>query len=602
MRRLWFLLLLVAGPAVADPTPDPGVEAPPEPPVSAPKVLTIRGRAWIKSTKDVAIGATVIVSVPDDSTVSFAAISDERGDYQVEVPPGVYDITVYYGDATILVAKQRRFVDDVLLDPVMIEESLFSGLGCVFGPPPVEMASLPHFGASIDRPLLPIARDRTHRAWIGAVAMADPARAATTVEGGRRFSAAPGIPAVFVQDVTTYSLDVPIALAHGGGGATDVTLRSGSNEHAGEARLILGVDDGRDANAAAETFLGGPLAKDHAWAAAGLVLRRDAGELEGDGMLRLDAQAQDHQIMISGLAHDGRAEDAGWSTARWKAKWFDAKLEVGANVTGELLKRSPELAARATGGSIDAAHTVDRTGGAAFAKLRFKAAGYHTASATVGAGVGRRDGLQHTDASYAIGDDWMWTPSLTFVAGVRLEERTFAGDRARVVAPRAAIKWDPTREGRGEVFVAVQRVPLVDDGLPGDWKSLDQRSADELIAGAAYRRSEGDTMIGIAVRQRDDRTGGEAWLRRETPRTIVHLQATSLDRVATLLAQRRIYDRSDTRITLGTAARVTEDVAEAGIALGWKRSRRKEIAAELSAEAYEGTAGPGVRLVLGMLW
>ena len=92
MRRLWFLLLLVAGPAVADPTPDPGVEAPPEPPVSAPKVLTIRGRAWIKSTKDVAIGATVIVSVPDDSTVSFAAISDERGDYQVEVPPGVYEI------------------------------------------------------------------------------------------------------------------------------------------------------------------------------------------------------------------------------------------------------------------------------------------------------------------------------------------------------------------------------------------------------------------------------------------------------------------------------------------------------------------------------
>ena len=607
MRPIWFPLLLVAGPVAADPLPD---QVDPEPPaaagcssceVSAPKVLTIRGTLFVKSSGDLAVGATVAIEDRDHNKVMSVAITDETGEYKLEVPPGRYDVTAYYLDSTTLLASARLFVDDAQLESAVLDDTLDRFYGCVYILPP-EVKAMPHFGATISRRPLPISRDRTHRAWIAPVAMADPVRAATTVEGGRRFTTAPGIPTAFLEDVTTYSLDVPIGLAQGGGGATDVTLRSGSNQRQGEARLILGVDDPRDGSAAAETFLGGPIEKDNVWAAAGLVLRRDAGELAGDGMLRLDGQTHDQQFLLGGLAHDG-TDDAGWSTARWKGKFREGKLEVGAGVTGELLRRPLEVAARELGTSSDIARSVDRTGGAAFATLRFKAAGYHTAYASAGAGMGQRDERRHTDASYAIGDDWMWTPSLTFVAGVRIEERTFEGDRARVVVPRAAVKWDPTNEGRSEVFVAAQRVPLVDDGLPGDWTSLDRRSVDELIAGAAYRRSKDDTIVGIAVRQRDDRTGGEVWLRRDTSRSIVHLQATSLDRVATLLAQRRLRDRRGSVITVGTAARVTEDRAEAGVALGWKHSPGQTVlSTELAAEGYAGTDGPGARIVAGILW
>ena len=597
----------MTGPVAAAPLPG---EVPPDPwptscncEVSLPKVLTISGRAWSKSSGEVAIGATVVVSAHGGGTASFAAITDELGNYKVEVPPGFYDVTLYYLDVTLETVKQRMFVDDVLLDPVMIDDTAatdgYTG-GC-FGPPPAELTSMPHFGASISRQLLPVSRDRTHRAWIAPVAFADPLRVVTTVEGGRRFTTAPGIPTAFVEDVTTYSRDVPFELPLGSGGAADVSLRSGSNQQRGEARLILGADDHADSSASGEMFLGGPISKDHAWAAAGLVLRRDAGELAGDGMLRLDGQIRDHQFMISGLSHDGPDADAGWSTARWKAKWFDAKLEVGALATGERLERSSEIAAREV--TVDPTRTIDRAGGLAYAKLRFKAAGYHIAYASAGGGAGRRDALRHTDLSLGIVDDWMWSPSLTFTTGVRVEDRALDGERARLVAPRAALKWDPTREGRGEVFVGYQRVPLVDDGLPGDWKSLDVIAVDEMYAGVKYRRSSGETMAGLAVRQRDHRTGADAWIRRDTTRSVVHLQATSLDRVATLLAQRKLRDRSGTQVTLGTAARVTEDRSEAGLALGWKRSSTdKEMTADVTAEGYAGTDGPGARIAVGILW
>lgn len=110
-------------------------------------------------------------------------------------------------------------------------------------------------------------------------------------------------------------------------------------------------------------------------------------------------------------------------------------------------------------------------------------------------------------------------------------------------------------------------------------------------------------MIGVAVRARDTRFGGEAWLRRDTTRSVIHVQATSLDRVATLLAQRKLRDRAGVLVTAGAAARVGEDRSEGGVALGFRRSReRAELTTELALEGYTGTAGPGGRMLLGILW
>lgn len=609
VRRIGLSLLLLTGTAHADVIPE-GADVNPDPPpsggcsceVSAPKIVKLRGTVISKWAGEPAAGATIVVGEHGGKGV-YTAITDELGNYTLEISPGSYDVTLYYLDVTRELASNRLILDDLELAPTMIDDRS-TGYTCWYiSPwvPPVEITSMPRFGGVLSRELQPVSRDRTHLAWISPVAFADPTRAATNVEGGRRFTTAPGIPLAFVQDVTTYSRDVPIEYASGGGGATDVTLRAGNNERHGEARMIAGADD-HDGKAQGEAYLAGPLRKDHAWAAAGLVVQRDRGQLASDGMLRLDAQSSvDHSFMLAGLAHQAGDEQAGWSAARWKGKFRDGKLEIGAMATAELLDRPREIAAAQT--PIDPGQHVDRLGGIAFAKLRMKAAGYHTMYASAASGIGTRDDVRHSDASYIIGDDWMWTPSLSLTTGVRVEQRMFDGDRATVVAPRAAIKWDPTKEGRSELFVGYQRVPLVDDGLPGDWKSLDDTSADEVAAGASYKRSSGNTMIGASVRHRDDQTGGDAWVRRETSRSVLIVQATSLERVATLIARRKLRDRNGLQLTAGAAARVSEERSEAGAAVTFKHSpSRQELTTEIAAEAYEGTAGPGARIVVGILW
>jgi len=607
------LPLLTASTAVADPDRGPeGVEVNPEPrappscgcEISTPRVLTVRGTVRLKSTAELAAGATVVISSAG-AKEAFTAITDERGAFEIALQAGTYDITIYYLEVTLVAVAHRLIVDDLELPPILLDDTDPATFTCWYIGPhvlPPELTSLPRFGATISRPLRPIARDRTHLAWIAPVALADPTRAVTTVEDGRRFTRAPGIPAMFVEEVTTSSLDVPIGQAQGSGGASAVALRYGTNQLRAEARFVGGVDAGAAGSATTETVIGGPIAKDHLWIAGGLVARRDGGALATDGMVRLDAKGDGHDVMLAGLAHDDGDTRAGWSAARWKRRVLDAKLELDATATAELLALPLATAARSISPS-PTARRLDRAGAGGSARLHFHGHGHHTATATASAGIGERDGIRHTDASYALGDDWWISSHWTVIAGVRLEQRGFGDARTRVVAPRATVKWDPTGEARGEVFVAYQRVPLLDEGLPGDWKSLAATSIDELIAGVSYRRLRGDTMVGIAAHQRDERTGGDAWLRRETARSVVHLQATSLDRVATLLAQHKLRDRAGTLVTAGASARVGEDRSEGGVALGLKRSpSRGELTAEVAGEAYAGTDGPGGRIVVGILW
>ncbi len=614
MRQFW-IPLLVTTTASADPIgraaiPE-GADINPDPPVAQscgcevsapPKLLQIHGKTILKSSGEPGIGVTVVMTGGKEV---YTAIADEQGEYRIDAPVGIYSIVLYYLSSRTQLTTDRMIVTDVELDPVIVDDTSQDYVCWGFGPhvPPLELTSQPYFGGTASRTLRPISRDRTHRAWIAPAAMADPARAATTLEGGRRFTGSPGVPLAFVDEVVTHTVNVPIELAQGGGGATAVALRSGSNDRRGDARVVLGVDDKTGASAGAETFAGGPLVKDHLWAAAGLVTRREHGELGSDGMLRIDAHASSqHEFLLVGLAHASGDDRAGWSEARWKAKLLDAKVELGAIATGELLERPRPLIAREIETELDPAQRLDRVGGLAYTKLRFHAHGYHMLFASAGAGSGRRDDTRHTDATYAIGDDWMITPAVTVTAGVRSEQRTLGADRTVVVAPRATLSWDPTKEGRSQLFVAYQRVPLVDDGLPGDFKSLGATAVDELATGVSYRRPLGQTMMGIAARAREDRVGGEAWVRRETARSVIHLQATSLDRIATLVAQHKLRDRG-TLVTVGAVARVAEARQEGGAALGWKHSgSRTELTSELSIEGYTGTAGPGGRMILGILW
>ena len=605
MRHVWLLILLLSSTARADddePTGTCSCELP-----GPPKVLTLRGTVYLKSSGTAGAGTTVTIA-PHGSTSDkvVTAITDELGQWSVEITPGNYDITLYYLDATVEQAKNRLILDDVALDPIVLDDTR-GGTSCWgFGHwPSAEQGSLPRFGGEISRQRLVPSRDRTHRAWIAPIAFADPARSVTTIEGGRRFTGAPGVPLAFIEDVTTYTLDTPIEHAQGGGGATAIALRAGHNQRSGDARLILGLDDGAGASAAAETLVAGPLAKDRAWVAAGLVARRQGSQLTNDGMLRLDVRGGDsHEVMLAGLAHAAGEERAGFTNARWKAKLFDYKLELGALATTELLDKPSPIAPRQLETPLAPIDRLDRAGGIGFMKLLFRARGTHQLHASAGAGIGERDGIRHTDESYAIGDDWWIAPSIAITAGVRVERRGFGGDHTQVVAPRAQLAYDPTREGRSEIYVAYQRVPLVDDGMPGDWRSAELTSVDELSTGVAYMRSTGNTMIGIAARAREERWGGEAWLRRDTRRSVIHVQASSLDRVATLLAQRKLRDRGTHKITAGVAARVGEDRSEGGLALGWRRSPRNddELKTELSIESYAGTDGPGGRMLLGILW
>ena len=48
---------------------------------------------------------------------------------------------------------------------------------------------------------------------------------------------------------------------------------------------------------------------------------------------------------------------------------------------------------------------------------------------------------------------------------------------------------------------AYQRVPHLDDGLPGDWRALTTRAHDELAAGVSYHPVDA-LLFGVAARGR----------------------------------------------------------------------------------------------------
>jgi hypothetical protein len=590
--------------------------------VVVPTFFTVTGLVTFGSEPMAGVTIVATDTRTNGQTTTSTDITSESGAFTLMLPAGRYDITAYYLDVTATIGGTTHVIaGDTTLPAIDVADWPSQDRVCIpLHGPSAELAAIPHHGVTAAAKLTPSFRDRTHRSMIALVAAANPATSVTTVEHGARFSRAPGIPVAFVEESVTHSLRYASDLGAGRGGATEVSLKSGSNEPQGLARLVFGSD--RGVVGAAEMLASGPLRRDKAWIVGGLAARRGADdEIDGDAMLRFTAFPTAHHVLdVSALGHAaGDGSRAGWANASWGAQLHEHRLALRGVTTVETLRAPAELAARAPAETpLPEARSVDRAGGTLAARYRFEAGGYHQLSAIAGGGGGTRGDTRHADGSFAIEDDWLIASSVTVIAGVRTSVRRFGDEQATVVAPRATLQWDPSKEGRQQIFLHYQRVSHLDDGLPGDWRNQ-PRFHEELAGGIAHMRSMGRTMIGISGRVRiperiadepaEPKLGGDLWLRYEGDRTIVFGQATSLDRVATLLAQRKVIDRGRSVVALGASTRITEDEQQLGTALAWSRrgewaegTSARALSTELAIEAYSGSAGPGGRLLLGIIW
>lgn len=145
----------------------------------------------------------------------------------------------------------------------------------------------------------------------------------------------------------------------------------------------------------------------------------------------------------------------------------------------------------------------------------------------------------------------------------------------------------------------------------GDWLAAPALFRDELAVGASWERNaEHWPMFGMAGRARrtgeTDEVGVDGWLRHDTRRMTIHASATTLGRIATLAAQRRLVDsRRHDELIIGTLVRVSPERSEGGGTLVWRHigARRdnddRDADIDLAVEGNAGTAGPGARLQIG---
>jgi hypothetical protein len=659
VRPAWLSAIVLTA-AAATARADDGAEAAPgdaaEPapaPVTAPTdgKHAIRGVLVSKRDGTPLAGATVVASATGGgATGESVVITEDDGRYEIRVAPGVYDLIAYYIDGSTTIASRIAVDADVRFGPTALEE--VREIGCVFYWHDPSLDSMPRFGLTVTRRRTVVARDRTHRAWIAPVVAADARTAVTTLESAERLAGAPGLPLVFVEEVLTHTLRVPIELPAGTGGAADVSVRHGSNTQRGEARLLVGLERphgaaGGAADAAGASVAGsggleilasGPMKEDRAWFAAALAADRDARDAIGaHGMIALNvAPSLDHQLGVVGIAQalgDGGRD--GWTSAHWVSKLWDYRLELHAIATAEhLAAPRTDAIARATGGDggdggeLD---VTDRLGGRLAAKWRKRAHGYHRVELAAGGGTGTHDRARIADTSFTAGDVWQVRPNLELAAGVRAETRVFDAARATVIAPRAHLSYDFTREGRADVFLAYQRVPHLDDGPPGAWRAAGARLHDELAAGVSYIPSARDYLTaGIAARARRTPAAGggdiptapaaapsreapalgaEAWIHIDRRRTQLHAAATTLDRAASILAQRTLIDRSSDDLFAGVTAHATPAGTDGGASLRWQHTGsrgshgdRARFDLDVGLELFAGTSGPSGRLVAGAAW
>jgi hypothetical protein len=219
------------------------------------------------------------------------------------------------------------------------------------------------------------------------------------------------------------------------------------------------------------------------------------------------------------------------------------------------------------------------------------------------------------DATIGVGDDWQIRPNIELQVGARAEARRFGDARTQVLAPRVSLKYDFTQEGRSDVFIAYQRVPRLDDGLPGDWLVADARHHDELATGVSYLPTAGNSsvMFGVGGRARwtaDTKAelGLETWVR-----TIAFATSFMRARRRSATSERSSVSAGSSiaapTISCGRRAAHRARSSEGGGACGSTRAlaaliarNARDLSFDLALEGYGGTEGPAGRMLLGASW
>ena len=343
-------------------------------------------------------------------------------------------------------------------------EGSVESIGCYFPMAPTVMErAWPALGVTVEREDLTIGRSGTVADLLAMVPAVAGVPLEERLDGGLRLPGSPALSRVFAEEVVIGLLPHP---------QVDVAPLSGQNER--ETTLAATFLHDGDAGGGLAALLRGPIAKDHAWYAVGADLRGDTGQVYG----RLDAAATpDHQFrmialatapgwpaaapsastvavprLIGGGGEDGRLGDV-WLDARWRSRLDDHRLELEAGATTQTLVVDGER--------------ITRHAARAGVVRRLRLRGSHELRAAV-------EATQHEgDVRVDLIDAWNLTPSVQLDVAVRVEDRE--------AAPRAALTWDPSAEGRSRYFVDLRPGALTAGGQ--------NQIGEKLVLGGAWRRT-----------------------------------------------------------------------------------------------------------------
>ena len=558
------------------------------------------------------IGATVVATLEDAAATELATdLTDELGRFELDLEPGMYVVTFFFGETTI--ERRNVFVRDQLAPTPVYQKIRQSSEPTAWLDESVPLAytGRPSTGTAITPVDTPLVRGRDHRGLAALDARARPAAAVTTVHGALRLPGAPAIAAEFIDEVEVVTTTPGPDRAGAGGGHLEVALTTGTNRHHGQVALELGPDP---------RFVavdGLALDRDHVWWSSGVVLERTGASTDRAGAHRtqmmhaltiMDGPERLGQVSVLGTWLGDGGRDL-WGDARVVLTTDDARRELAIGLTAEALDQASAPTQRLAGTGARAG-AVHRVAGRLGLTERWRGRGPHVTRVGGEVGLGRADEVEHGDTRAFLGDEWTPRPSWNVDASVRWDRREVGTARVDAVLPRLAVAWDPTDAGRGSVFATAERVARLDEVALGAWRGAGAVAFDQATLGAT-RDVRGDVRVTIAVRGRRAAMAGAelergvegtvAWLPRR--RFAGALTASTLEGAVTARAS-YAFDCERNTYTAAAIGRAERDVHGWGASAQW--ARRSQVSADLrlGLELFDldDAAARTGRVVLAASW